>query len=237
MSYYGTLTVGELKAYGQQVAAKYQVPWPIFDAMIQLESGWSTSSSEVSSAGAQGIAQIMPGTAADWHVNPWDPYAALDAAAMHLSEYYTQFGNSWSNALAAYNGGASPGGMAAAYRGGYPAKVLGIAKTLGGDIGSALQSGANAATTSSALSSSSNPLGSATAATGDSPGSFLQSIHDLPFGIGPGVESIVSAGIVLSISLALLAIGGIWLVMGNQATRSVAVNTAKTATKAAAVAA
>lgn len=230
MSYYGSLSVGELKAYGQQVAAKYQVPWPIFDAMIQIESGWSTSSSEVSSAGAQGIAQIMPGTAADWHVNPWDPYAALDAAAQHLSEYYTQFGNSWPTALAAYNGGASPQGIANSNREGYASKVLAAAKTLGGDVGSALQSGANTATTSSAVTSSADP-------TGSTPSSFLQSIHDLPFGVGPGVESLASAGIVLTLSLALLGIGGLWLIMGNAGSRSLVVATGKTAAKAATIAA
>ena len=103
---------------------------------------WSTSPGEVSSAGAQGIAQIMPRTAAHWGVNPWDPYQALSAAAQHLSEYYTQFGNSWSNALAAYNGGASQSGMAGAYAGGYPQKVLGIAQSLGADVSTAISGGA-----------------------------------------------------------------------------------------------
>lgn len=124
----------QLKAIGQAAAAEFNVPWPIFDAMITVESGWSTSPAEVSSTGAQGIAQIEPGTAQDWGVNPWDPVAALRAAAMHLSEYYTQFGNSWSNALAAYNGGASTQGISAGYAAGYPQKVLSFAQQLGADV-------------------------------------------------------------------------------------------------------
>jgi soluble lytic murein transglycosylase-like protein len=150
-------TLAELKAWGQQVAAQFQVPWPIFDAMITYESGWSTSPAEVSSAGAQGIAQIMPGTASDWNVNPWDPYAALSAAAQHLSEYYTQFGNSWSNALAAYNGGASPQGMRAAYNGGYPQHVLGVAQQLGADVSAYVSPLTSGSSSSPAASSSSSP--------------------------------------------------------------------------------
>jgi hypothetical protein len=237
--YYGSLTVGELKQYGQGVAAKYQVPWPIFDAMIQLESGWNPSAqSPPNSDGTidQGIAQINTGTAPGWGVNPWDPYAALDAAAKHLSQYYTQFGNSWANALAAYNGGATPGGMAASNRAGYASRILAAAQKLGGDVGSALQSGANATTTTTALATPSNPRGLPSDPTGANT-SFLQSLHDLPFGIGPGVESLASAGIVISIALALLAVGGIWLVMGNPATAQVASNTTKTAAKAATLAA
>jgi hypothetical protein len=242
MAYYGSLTVAELKQYGQGIAAQYHVPWPIFDAMIQLESGWNPSAqSGVNPDGStdQGIAQINTNTAPGWGVNPWDPYAALNAAAMHLSEYYsdkTLGQNNWANALAMYNGGASPAGMAASNRNGYASKVLAIAKTLGGDIGSALQSGANAATTTTALATPSNPRGLPSDPTGANT-SFLQSLHDLPFGIGPGVESLASAGIVISIALALLAVGGIWLVMGNPATAQVASNTTKTAAKAATLAA
>jgi Transglycosylase SLT domain len=244
--YYGTLSTAQLKAYGQQVAAHWQVPWPIFDAMIQVESGWSTSPSEVSSTGAQGIAQIEPGTAAEWQVNPWDPFAALDAAAQHLSEYYsdaTLGKNNWANALAMYNGGASAQGIANSNRGGYASKVLSIA----GQSGDSTTAPAG----SSASAPSSNPyvspwmpdwmknalqgIAPATAQTQSAnQAGFLQSIHDLPFGIGPGMESIVSAGIVGSAAAVLVLIGGIWLILGNQSSRSVVVQTAKTAAKAAA---
>lgn len=58
--------------------------------------------SVVSSAGAQGIAQIVP----RWHpnVNPLDPFASIDYAARYLRDLRRQTG-SWPLALAAYNWG------------------------------------------------------------------------------------------------------------------------------------
>jgi soluble lytic murein transglycosylase-like protein len=60
----------------------------------------------VSSAGAQGIAQIVP----RWHpnVNPLDPVAAIRYAGGYLRDLYSMFGN-WEQALAAYNWG--PGNL------------------------------------------------------------------------------------------------------------------------------
>jgi hypothetical protein len=251
VSYYSTLTSAQLKQYGQAVAAKYQVPWPIFNAMITLESGWNPSAqSPMNSDGTydQGIAQINTGTAPGWNVNPWDPFAALDAAAMHLSEYYTEFGNSWSNALAAYNGGGSAQGVRNGIAAGYPGKVLAIA---GSSSSSASTPATGSSGSASTSSSGGNPyvaswmpqwmkdalgnIAPATAATQSAnQAGFLQSLHDLPFGVGPGVESIVSAGIVLTAAIVLVSIGGIWIIMGNQSSRSIVVNTAKTAAKAAA---
>lgn len=179
----GASSTSALKAYGEQIAAQFHVPWPIFDAMITVESGWSTSPAEVSSAGAQGIAQIMPGTAADWHVDPWDPYAALSAAAQHLSEYYTQFGNSWSNALAAYNGGASTQGMAAAYKGGYPQKVLSIAQQLGADVESLVGG------------SSSSPAGASDSSPAPQPITISQGVI---FAIIAGAAVLVLVGIAIA---------------------------------------
>lgn len=56
----------------------------------------------VSSAGAVGIAQIVP----KWHpgVNPLDPFASIEYAADYLRRLRSQFG-SWTLALAAYNAG------------------------------------------------------------------------------------------------------------------------------------
>ena len=56
----------------------------------------------ISSAGAIGIAQIVP----KWHpgVNPYDPFASITYAGRYLRQLYNQFG-SWSMALAAYNWG------------------------------------------------------------------------------------------------------------------------------------
>jgi len=57
-----------------------------------------------SSAGAMGIAQFMPATAAEFGIDPLDPSVAIDAAGQYLAQLFSRFG-SWSLALAAYNWG------------------------------------------------------------------------------------------------------------------------------------
>jgi len=69
-----------------------------------------------SPAGALGIAQFMPATAAEFGLNPLDPYASIAAAGRYLAQLYRRFGN-WPEALAAYNwgqGNVSRKGLAAA---------------------------------------------------------------------------------------------------------------------------
>jgi soluble lytic murein transglycosylase-like protein len=57
-----------------------------------------------SPAGALGIAQFMPATAAEMGIDPLNPYEAIPAAARYLARLYARFG-SWDQALAAYNWG------------------------------------------------------------------------------------------------------------------------------------
>lgn len=58
-----------------------------------------------SPAGAQGVAQFMPGTARERGlIDPFDPEQAVPKAAHFLAELHDRFGN-WGLAAAAYNGG------------------------------------------------------------------------------------------------------------------------------------
>jgi soluble lytic murein transglycosylase-like protein len=57
-----------------------------------------------SGAGAMGIAQFMPATAAELGIDPLDPAQAIPAAAKYLRGLFNKFGT-WSEALAAYNWG------------------------------------------------------------------------------------------------------------------------------------
>ncbi|MEO6867831.1 MAG: lytic transglycosylase domain-containing protein [Gaiellales bacterium] len=75
----------------------------IFARQIKQESGFNPNAG--SPAGAQGIAQIMPGTAKSWGVDPHDPKAALKAAAEHMKQYVDKYGGDYRKALAAYNAG------------------------------------------------------------------------------------------------------------------------------------
>jgi hypothetical protein len=83
-------------------SAKYGVPFSLLSAQINQESGWQPS--VVSSAGAEGIAQFMPATAASNNVNPMDPSSAIPGMASLMASYFKEFG-SWADALAAYNAG------------------------------------------------------------------------------------------------------------------------------------
>jgi soluble lytic murein transglycosylase-like protein len=57
-----------------------------------------------SSAGAIGLFQLMPTTAAGLGVNPADPTQNIAGGLAYLQQLYNQFGD-WQDALEAYNGG------------------------------------------------------------------------------------------------------------------------------------
>ena len=83
-------------------ARKHGVPEDLFLRLVQQESGWNPYA--VSHAGATGLAQLMPGTAAKLGVDPKDPHQNLDGGARYLAMMYSKFGT-WRLALAAYNAG------------------------------------------------------------------------------------------------------------------------------------
>lgn len=83
-------------------AGKYGLPVSLLAAVARRESNFDTSA--VSTAGAQGLMQLMPGTAAGLGVTPFTPRQAIDGAAQLLSGYLHAFG-SVPLALAAYNAG------------------------------------------------------------------------------------------------------------------------------------
>lgn len=85
-----------------KAGAKYGVSPALLAAVAKAESGFNPRS--VSSAGAQGLMQIMPGTARGLGVNPLVPAQAVDGAARLLRDGLKDFG-SVKLALAAYNAG------------------------------------------------------------------------------------------------------------------------------------
>ena len=116
--------VSPYASYADQAATAFNIPTPIFQSLIQTESSWNPSA--ISSAGAIGLTQLMPGTAAGIGVDPTDPLQNIAGGAKYLSQMFAKFGN-WHDALAAYNAG--PGNIAAGQ--GYAEKVLSGATALG----------------------------------------------------------------------------------------------------------
>jgi cell wall-associated NlpC family hydrolase len=94
--------VAQYSALFAQNERSYQLPAGLLAAVAQTESGGNISA--VSPAGAQGLMQLMPGTAQGLGVDPWNPAQAVQGAAQLLSGYLRRFG-SVPLALAAYNAG------------------------------------------------------------------------------------------------------------------------------------
>jgi peptidoglycan DL-endopeptidase CwlO len=97
--------VGEEVPFATQfntVGARYGIAPRLLAALAYTESGFRPDA--VSSAGAVGLMQFMPATAAEWGVDPRDPVSAVDGAGRFLSALFRQTGTV-ETALAAYNAG------------------------------------------------------------------------------------------------------------------------------------
>ncbi len=90
-------------ALAQQDATAAGISPVYFVRQINQESGFNPGA--VSPAGAVGIAQFLPSTAAGLGINPWDPVQALRGAAQLMARYNSSYGGDYAKALAAYNGG------------------------------------------------------------------------------------------------------------------------------------
>ena len=89
-----------------EAAARWNVSAALLAAQLMAESNFDPYAG--SPAGAQGIAQFMPSTAAAYGLaDPFNPEEAIDAQGHLMSDLLRQFGNS-SLALAAYNAGPAP---------------------------------------------------------------------------------------------------------------------------------
>jgi soluble lytic murein transglycosylase-like protein len=89
-------------------AAKYGIDPALLKGLIKQESGFDAAAR--SAAGATGLTQLMPATAAALGVDPTIPAQAIDGGARYLKQQLDRFGGDASKALAAYNAG--PGAVA-----------------------------------------------------------------------------------------------------------------------------
>jgi transglycosylase-like protein with SLT domain/D-alanyl-D-alanine carboxypeptidase-like protein len=87
-------------------AARWNVSAALLAAQLMAESNFDPAA--ISPAGAQGIAQFIPSTAAAYGLrDPFEPTEAIDAQAHLMSDLIRQFGSP-ELALAAYNAGPAP---------------------------------------------------------------------------------------------------------------------------------
>jgi len=88
-------------------ASQYGVDPSLALQVATVESGLNNNA--VSSAGAIGIFQLMPATAASLGVNPNDPAQNIAGGVRYLAQMLSRYGGDASKALAAYNWG--PGNL------------------------------------------------------------------------------------------------------------------------------
>ena len=86
-----------------QAAQKYGVDPKLVSAVAEVESGGRQDS--VSPAGAVGVMQLMPETAAGLGVNPYDMESNVEGGAKYLREMLDTFDGDVKKAVAAYNAG------------------------------------------------------------------------------------------------------------------------------------
>jgi len=86
-----------------ELAAKYDISAALLEAVVWQESRWDPRAR--SSAGARGLAQLMPGTARALGVDADDPRANLEGGARYLRMQLDAFDGDLEKALAAYNAG------------------------------------------------------------------------------------------------------------------------------------
>jgi len=97
------LSTSQYVGIARRDAINAGIPPDYFVRQIQQESSFNPNA--VSSAGAIGIAQFEPSTAAGLGLNPHDPIASLNTAAHYMASQAHSYGGDYAKALAAYNAG------------------------------------------------------------------------------------------------------------------------------------
>ncbi|MEI9975187.1 MAG: lytic transglycosylase domain-containing protein [Ignavibacteriota bacterium] len=84
-------------------ADKYGLPRPLVRSVMAAESGFRADA--VSPKGAVGLMQLMPQTAQDMGIDPYDPAQNVDAGVRYLRDLLNKYDGGLFHALAAYNAG------------------------------------------------------------------------------------------------------------------------------------
>lgn len=99
-----TARVAEYSPHIEAAAVEFGLDTALVHAVITAESGYNPAA--VSRAGAQGLMQLMPGTAKRYDVrNSFDPVQNIRGGVRYLSDLMEMFDHDVSLAVAAYNAG------------------------------------------------------------------------------------------------------------------------------------
>lgn len=122
------------------------VPVDLAMAVAQRESNtchWLANGQiKVSSAGAIGVMQLMPATAAQLGVNPYDVNQNIQGGVAYLAQLFQQFGD-WNTTLEAYNWGPGKVSMALTAGTAIPGSVVSYAAAIAGQVGYGSANGSN----------------------------------------------------------------------------------------------
>lgn len=95
----------DIRTLAAETAKRHGLDPALVLAVVSVESGFRPDA--VSRKGAQGLMQLMPGTARELGVkDPLDPAANLDGGTRYLNALLQQYKGDLKRALAAYNAGA-----------------------------------------------------------------------------------------------------------------------------------
>jgi hypothetical protein len=96
--------VTDLSQVVNEASGRYRLDPDLVNSVIKAESGFKVHA--VSPKGAQGLMQLMPGTASQLGVpNAFDPQANVDGGTKYLRELLERYNFDLVKALAAYNAG------------------------------------------------------------------------------------------------------------------------------------
>jgi hypothetical protein len=145
----GSWLVPNYELAAERAAKRAGINPRIFKAMIRAESNFNPNAG--STAGAQGIAQFMPGTAPSYGVNLHDGRVTddLNGAAKYIKEMLAKTGGNYHQALSMYNAGPGrPNGYKE-----IPETIAYVKKIMGGYKNERLQDGSSTPSTPASPSS------------------------------------------------------------------------------------